>query len=320
MRRSSRPGIAAIVSCLSLLAGIAGSAATATAAGSAGVSISPAAATTPSGAAVKFTLTVSCSVTGGCNGTTVTFPSTTITGDGSTADFGPWVGNSTCTSVTRKASGGQVTFTYGAVPTGTMLCDFPVAPPEYTTFDNTQVTLTPTISGTNFSSSTGSPATLTVTAGHTDSLAKGAPGTVTSGLPFQYSLVFYCGGGSYTGDIGLSAVTITDTFPANFTYSSYDTGGKKLPGTFTYDASSSTLTYSDPSGTTCGNTSLYTPQGNVGNQVLITVSGTAAANGVADPAGTKICNSARAAFTYLDGFSATSSPPAACSRRRRLRP
>jgi uncharacterized repeat protein (TIGR01451 family) len=194
-----------------------------------------------------------------------------------------------------------------------MLCDFPVAPPEYTTFNNTQITITPTISGTNFPSSTASPATLTATAGHNDSLSKGAPGTVTSGLTYQYSLVLACGSSGYTGDLGLSALTITDTFPANFTYSSYDTGTKKLPGTFTYDASSSTLTYSDPTGTTCGNPSLYTNLGNVGNLVQILVNGTAAQNGVADPAGTKICNSASAVFTYLDGVTASSSPPAVCS-------
>src|SRR5581483_2173218 len=302
-----------ILSCLALLAGIAGSAATAGAAGSAGVAISPATATTPSGVAVKFTLTVSCSVTGGCSGTTVTFPSTSITGDGSTTDFGAWVGNSTCASVTRKVTGGQVTFTYGTIPTGTMLCDFPVAPPEYTTFDNTRITITPTISGTNFPSSTASPAALTVTAGHNDSLSKSAPKTVTSGLTYQYSLVFACGSSGYTGDLGLSALTITDTFPANFTYTSYDTGGRQLPGTFTYDAPSNTLTYSDPTGTTCGNPSLYTNLGNVGNLVRILVNGTATQNGVADPAGTEICNSATAGFTYLDGVTGTSSPPAACS-------
>jgi len=309
---SARCRLAPIMACVAILTGVFAFD-RADAAGSASVSISPAAATTPSGVAATFALTVSCSVTGGCNGTTVTFPSTTVTGNGATTDFAGWVGNSSCAGVTRTVSGGQVTFTHGAVPTGTMQCTFPVAPPEYTTFNNAKVTITPTINGTNFTSSTGSPATLTVTAGHNDKLTKSAPATVTSGLPFTYTLSFFCGNtAGTTGDIGLSALTITDPLPANLTYSSYSTP-KALPGTFTYDAGAHTLTYSDPTGTTCRNGGPYTSLDNHANLVVIYVKGTAAANGVADPTGSKICNTARADFTYIDGTAATSTTPEVCS-------
>src|SRR5581483_11830063 len=273
----------------------------------------PDAATTPSGVAANFTLTVSCSTTGGCSGTKVSFPSTTITGNGATTDFGSWVGNSSCAGVTRAVAGGVVTFTYGTVPTGTMQCTFPVAPPNYTTFNNARVTITPTRSASDFPSSTPPATTLTVTADHNDELVKQGPITVTSGLPYTYTLRFYCGGRTdYSGDTGLSALTITDQLPANFTYTSYETP-RALPGTITYDGGANTLTYSDPTGTTCRNGGPYTALDNHTNLVVIYVKGTAAANGVADPTGSKICNAARASFTYVDGTAATSDAPEVCS-------
>ncbi|HVW35175.1 MAG TPA: hypothetical protein VHL53_21765 [Acidimicrobiia bacterium] len=300
-----------VLSCLAILAGLTGFAGPAQAAGSASVTLTAPAASTPSGVPVTFTLTVSCSVTGGCNGTAVSFPSTAISGDGDTTDFAGWVGTSSCAGVTRSATGGVVKFSHGTVPTGTKQCTFTVAPPEYTTFDNTKVTLTPTLDGDNFGSSSAAPVTLTVTAGHNDAVSKSAGNQVTSGLPFSYTIGFQCGRASngYTGDIGLSALTITDQLPANFTYQSYDMV-KKLPGTVTHDSATRTLTYSDPAGATCGNPGLYT----VDNGVQFTVTGTAASNGTADPEGDTVCNTASATFTYLDGFTTTSTSANVCPR------
>ena len=124
------------------LASLIASSPPASAAGPASVSITPESATTESGVAATFALTISCSVTGGCSGTTVTFPTDTVTGNGDRDDFGAWVGNSSCAGVTRQASAGQVTFTYGTVPTGTMQCTFPVAPPNYTTLNGAKLTIT----------------------------------------------------------------------------------------------------------------------------------------------------------------------------------
>lgn len=152
-----------------------------------------------------------------------------MTGNGATNDFASWVGNSSCGGVTKSTSAGVVTFSYGAVPTGTKQCNITVAPTYYQTFNNAQITITPTISGSNFASSTGAAATLTATAAHSDELFKNAPVTVTSGLPFTYVLRFYCGGKhDDSGDIGLSALTITDPLPESFTYTSHETP-KSLP-------------------------------------------------------------------------------------------
>ncbi|WP_460625086.1 beta strand repeat-containing protein [Kitasatospora kifunensis] len=267
------------------------------AAGTASVTISPTSSTVPSGTGTTYTLTVSCSVTGGCDGTAVSFPSTSITGDGSTTDFGAWVGNSSCAGVTKTASGGVVTFTYGNIPTGTLQCTFPVVSPGFTTVNGTDVTITPTISGSNFPSATAPPASMAVTATHNVGFGKGAPSQVGTGAQMAFSLGIGCG---IDGSVGTSSVSITDQLPTNFTYSSYstayiypsgNTGAANPPGTITYDPATRTLTYSDPSGTTC-----QQPAG-----WIIYIIGTAASSGTPDPVGSTIANTATAAWTYLDG-------------------
>ena len=131
---------------------------------------------------------MTCSVTGGCTATTVTFPKTTITGDGSTTDFGSWFAASSCSGVTKTVAAGLVTYTYGNIPTGTSQCTFTVTPPSFTTMNGTQATLTPTINGSNFTSSTGTAATLAVTATHNVTFTKGAPAKVGTGR----SSPFHC--------------------------------------------------------------------------------------------------------------------------------
>lgn len=281
----------------------------AAAAGTASVTISPATATTPSGVAVTYTLTVTCGVTGGCEGTSVSFPSTAISGDGATTDFASMVGNSSCPGVTKTTGGGKVTFTYGKVETGTKQCEFQVTPPEYTTLNGTQITITPTVAGSNFTSAAGSPAVLTVTAGHNDSLTKFGPNRAVSGLSYSYELTFNCGKeAKYTGDVGLSSLTITDQLPANFTYSSASTRNA-MPGTLSYEAGTRTLKYSDPSGASCAD-----PPLNLSNAIVITVNGTASEGGVADPVGSTICNKAKSSFTYIDGTEATSNSAETCAQ------
>lgn len=93
------------------LASLIASSPPASAAGPASVSITPESATTESGVAATFALTISCSVTGGCSDTRVSFPSTAMTGNGAATDFASWVGNSSCPGVTKSAADGVVTFT-----------------------------------------------------------------------------------------------------------------------------------------------------------------------------------------------------------------
>jgi uncharacterized repeat protein (TIGR01451 family) len=306
-RRPLRGLVASIASIAMVIAG-ALVFAPAAAAAEADVTITPVATSTPSGTKVTYTLTVTCSVTGGCNDTTVSFPSDAITGDGPTTDFGSWVGISSCADVTRTVAAGLVTFDYGSIPTGTKLCTFPVTPPEYTTLNNTQITITPQISGSNFEASGGTPATLTVTAGHNDSIRKSVPAQVPSGLEFSYSVSFLCGeNAEYTGDIGLTELTITDQLPSNFDYTGY-TLGNGLPGTFNYDPGTHTLTYTDTDGASCGN-----PPLNISNAIGITITGTASTGGVPNPVGDTICNTVSASFTYLDGTPGTSTSPEACT-------
>ena len=66
----------------------------------AAVTLTPATTSVESNVPVTYTLTINCSGTGGCTDTKVTFPSTTITGNGTHDDFGSWVGNSSCSGVT----------------------------------------------------------------------------------------------------------------------------------------------------------------------------------------------------------------------------
>ena len=274
----------------------------------ASVSISPSATTVQSNVSVTDTLTVSCSTTGGCTDTVVSFPSTAITGDGPVSDFASWITQGTCPSMT--ATGGVVSFGYGTIPTGTSQCAFTVRAPEYTTLNGAQATITPTLTSSNSASSTGDPVVLTVTAGHNDSLQKSAPARALTGGSFAFSLSFLCGANAdYVGDIGLSALHISDPLPANFTYTGY-TLRNGLHGTITPPAvgtSGGTFSY-DGDGSDCAD-----PPLNVSNAIVITVQGTASTAGVPDTVGDTVCNSASSTFTYLDGVADSSSAGPACT-------
>jgi uncharacterized repeat protein (TIGR01451 family) len=281
-----------------------------------GVTITPATTTTASNVAVTYTVTVSCSNSGGCANAKVTFPTTGVTGNGARTDFGSWLQRASCPAL--SASGGTATLTLGTLPTGSQSCTFTATPPEYLTLNNAQATITPTLSGSNFTAVTGTASTLTVTAGHHAALGKSAPSGVAAGGTLAYSLIFACGAASYQGDVGLSAITVTDTLPANFTYTSYTTPSG-LPGTVTYDTATRVFTYSDPTGAMC-QTTQWDNGPNGANQVIITVKGTAAADGVPDATGSTICNTASSSFTYLDGTTATSTSPQACATVTNLVP
>lgn len=255
------------------------------AAGSASVSITPASTTVPSGTAVTYTLSVTCSVTGGCSGTTVTFPSTTITGDGATTDFGSWFGASSCPAVTKSVSAGTVTYTYGNIPTGSSQCTFTVTPPDFTTANGATATLTPTINGTDFTSSTGSSATLTATASATGTnISKVAPGSVAAGAALGYAVFVNCPG---SGAIATSSVTITDPLPAGFTYTS---SGTPAGTVVVYNPVTNTVTLTG-TGNLCG--------------IELTIFGTATTNGVADTVGSVITNTASATLNFVDGSTLT---------------
>ncbi len=289
------------------LATVAVPAAPAMAAGTA-ITLTPATATFKSGVATPFTLTVSCSTDGGCTESTVTIPTTSITGTPAITDFGSWIGNSSCAGVTKTVTAGQVVFHYGTLPTGSKQCTFTLTAPEYKTFDNTVVTMTPTLASANSDPSTGVPATATITAGHNVSLTNGSPARVIAGNQFEYTVTLYCGlNGQYTGDVGLSALSISATLPANFEYQSYRTRNS-IPGTFSYDAATRVFTYSDPTGTACGN-----PPLNSGNFVTIYVAGKASTGGVPNPVGSRVCNAASASWTYLDGVTGSAAATQVCS-------
>jgi hypothetical protein len=272
------------------------------------ITVSSSATTITSGTAVTYTLTASCSTTGGCTGSTVTFPTTTITGDGIVTDFASWVKNVTCPTMT--AASGQVSFAYGTIATGTQQCTFTVKPPEYTTLNGAQATVTPTLASSGSPSSTATPVTLTVTAGHDDSLTESAPSTALAGGSFSFSIVFSCGTGNrYVGDLGLSALDIEEQLPANFSFTGY-TPRNPLPGTFTTPAAGSsggTFSYTDNGGA-CAD-----PPLDISNAIVITVTGTATANGDPDTVGDTACTAATSNFTYIDGTTASSPAPQACS-------
>ncbi|HKC26799.1 MAG TPA: hypothetical protein VKB75_02190, partial [Jatrophihabitans sp.] len=234
----------------------------------ASVSITPTTSTVASGTTVTYTMSVSCSLSSGsCTGTTVSFPTTALTGDGTTTDFGSWITNGSCATagVTLKVTGGTATFTYGNVASGsTSNCTFTVKASNLTTANDAQATITPTIAGSNFTGGAGTPVKLTLTASHNATLGQSTPlAKITSGSTFYYAIGLNCGSG--TGDIGQSAITVTEKLPAGFTYTGNTPSG--APGTVTYDAATNTLTYSDPTGRSCGGS--------------LRVTGIAATNGVA---------------------------------------
>lgn len=305
---SKRQGwVAFIAALLVAVATVVVPAAPAMAAGTA-ITLTPATATFESGVPTTYTLTVSCSTDGGCTNSTVTIPTTSITGTPAITDFGSWIGNNSCPGVTKTVSAGQVVFDYGTLPTGSKQCTFTLTAPEYKTFDDTVVTLAPTLASTNSDSSTATAATATITAGHNVSLANSAPARVISGNAFEYTISLSCGlNGQYNGDIGLSELSISATLPTNFEYESYRTRNS-IPGDFSYDPVTRTFTYSDPTGTACGN-----PPLNSGNFITIYVTGTATTDGMPDPVDSEVCNSATASWTYLDGVTDEETTTPACA-------
>jgi uncharacterized repeat protein (TIGR01451 family) len=272
------------------------------------VSISPADTTTESGVATTYTLTYSCSnAAGSCASSVVTIPTNNVINNGANTDFSSWVSTTTCPAV-NKAVAGQVSFALGTLATGTYTCTFRVLPPEYTTLNNATATITPTLSSSNSTSSTAAPATLTATAGHNNSLIGGAAAQAITGAPTTLTISYICGlNRQYTGDVGVSAVTISVTLPANFEYQSF-AYGTSLPGTSSYDPATRVFTYSDPTGKTCGN-----PPLNISNQAQITLTGTATTNGVPDAVGSKICFTPSAGWTYLDGVAGSATAAQSCS-------
>src|SRR6185437_464287 len=96
---------------------------------------------------------------------------------------------------------------------------------NYRTPNNQTFTLTPTINGSNFTSSPGNSATVTVTAAEKLTFAKrattstvgGAVTKVGQGAQFSYVLHIDCpGDGAIPGAIGTKSLTVTDQLPANF--------------------------------------------------------------------------------------------------------
>lgn len=321
--------LAALVSVALVAIGIALPAETAAAAGTASVSISPANATVAAGASTTLTLSLSCGVTGGCAGTTVTFPVTSYTNvSGTTVNDSTAFGALSCTGWTKTVSTGVVTYTYtggspaGTLATGTQQCTVPFTTTNYTTPNNQAITITPTINGSNFSSADGNTTTVTVTAAHNVTFTKSAVSQVGvvgqntaitqvgQGGQYIYDLHFNCTPNSIYGSIGTSSFTIVDPLPANFTYQSYTTiynanngnfGVGTFPGSITYDQNTNTLTYSDPDGTICNGSGSHplTP----GRDIQVV--GTASAGGTPDTIGDTITNTATASFTYQDGTTAS---------------
>ncbi|HEY4268635.1 MAG TPA: hypothetical protein VGM94_10635 [Galbitalea sp.] len=265
------------------------------------VTLTPATSTVASNTPVTYTLTVSCSTTGGCANSTVTIPTTSITGDGATSDISSWITNGNCPTMTKPA--GKVSFAFGTMATGTSSCTFTVRPPDKTTLNGAAATLTPTFTNTA-GSSTGAAAVLNATAGHNDSLGGGATASVFTGGPMTLTFTMSCGIG--TGDLGLSALNLSDVLPSNFTFTSLSTAPVALQGTIHKPAvgtAGGTITYSGD-GSDCLNPT--------NDRVVFIVNGTAAANGTGDAVGSTICHTPTSTFTYIDGFVSTSTPGQKC--------
>lgn len=272
------------------------------------ISISPSATTVKSNVPVTYTLTYSCSnAVGTCTNSVVTIPTNTVTGNAGNADFGLWVAAGTCPAVNRTVAG-QVSFNFGTLGTGTSTCQFRVTAPEYTTLNNATATITPTLSSSNSVSATAAPATLTLTAGHNNSIGNSTPARAIAGNPFDYSIGFLCGENrGYSGDIGISGVVLTATLPANFEYQSARFSAS-LPGTVSFDPATRVITYSDPTGKSCGN-----PPLNVSNTFSVIVTGRASTAGVPNPVGSQVCFSAAGTWTYIDGVPGTGSTSNVCT-------
>jgi uncharacterized repeat protein (TIGR01451 family) len=262
-------------------------------AATASVTLTPATAAAESNTNTTFTLGVTCNGPGNCNGMVVSIPTNAVTGNGTRTDFGTWISGAACPGITRAVSGGQLTFTYATLAPGSLNCAFTVRSPEYTTLNGAVATLTPTVSGPGLPTVTGSPARLTVSAGHNVSTAISGQNKVLTGATFSYALSLTCGADrQYDGDIGLSAIHLEVALPANFVFAGY-TPRNTLPGTYTTPAvgsSGGTFVFDDPTGAACGN-----PPLNIDNRIVINIRGS-----ITGPAGTTGCASATSTFTYID--------------------
>lgn len=303
--RRSRIGGRSLVGALAVLAlAVAPVLVTATPAqaATASVSLTSAAPTAESNVPVTFTLSVTCNGPGTCDGAQISFPANAVTGNGTRTDLSTWIGNSSCSGVTRTVSGGQVIFTYATLSPGTQNCNFPVRAPEYTTLNGAVATLTPTVSGPGLPASTGNPVQLTLIAGHNVSMAASATARVLPGGTVTYSMVLSCGANrEFTGDIGLSALEMTATLPPNFVFAGYSSG-VALPGAFTtpaVGAAGGVLTYSDPTGASCGTPPLSPSS----NAIVITITGT-----IDGGIGATACLSAGSTFTYIDRTTPDTAP------------
>jgi hypothetical protein len=272
------------------------------------VTISPATSTAASNTLVTYTLTVTCSETPDCGDSSVTIPTTSLTGDGSTTDFGSWINAGTCTGALTR-SPGQVSIAYPALGNGTSSCTITLRAPNKTTLDGAQVTLTPTLTTAGGSVTATTPAVLTLTAGHHDALTAGISGaSVFSGAPLTLTFTFSCG--TSVGDLGLSALSVANALPANFTFTGLTTAptSSNLQGTITtppVGSSGGTITYTGD-GSDCADPA--------NNRIVFTATGTASTSGTPDPVDAQICNTgATASFTYIDGFSDSATANGGCA-------
>lgn len=263
---------------------------------------------TTSGTAVTYTVTVSCSTTGGCVNSTLTIPTTQITGDGSVSDISSWITNSTCPTMTKPT--GLVSFAYGTIPTGTQTCTFTVKAPDKTTLNGAAATLTPTFTDAA-GSATGAATTLNLTATGNAALTDATSGSAFTGGPMTLTFTMTCGAIGNAGDLGLTALSITDALPSNFTFSSMTTAPATLTGTKSVPAagtSGGTISYSG-NGSDCNSPA--------NDRIVFTVTGTATATtggtGTPDPVGATVCHAPTSTFTYVDGTSASSNPAQKCA-------
>ncbi|WP_240658638.1 DUF11 domain-containing protein [Microbacterium sp. CPCC 204701] len=293
--------LAAVAAAVGLIFG--GLAAAAPAHAAESITITPATITAASNVLSTYTLAYSCSTTGGCLDSTVTIPTDTVTDNGANTDFSNWVGAGTCPTLTRAP--GQVTFALGNVATGTYSCNFTVRPPNKTTLNGARATITPTFTSSGGSAVAPTPAVLTVTAGRNVGMGAGVnPTNVLSGASMVLSFTLLCGSSQTApaGDLGLTALQISDALPNNFTFTSVSTAPASLPGSLTtpaVGATGGTITYVGD-GSECLNPA--------NNRIVFTVQGTATTDGAPTPVGARICHTPSATFTYIDGFAASAAP------------
>jgi uncharacterized repeat protein (TIGR01451 family) len=310
-RRSLRAALLGVLSVALIAIGSALPIQAASAAGTATVGISASPTTVLAGASSTLTLSLTCGVTGGCANTTLTFPIPSYTNlRGTTVTDATAFTQMSCPGWTQTSSATTVTYTYtggtpaGTFATGALQCTIVYKTTNYTTPNGQALTITPTINGSNFASASGAPVTITVTASHLMNFTKSAPVQVGQGGQFVYDLHFNCTSNQLVGAIGTSSFTLSDPFPAGFTYQSYQTifnanngnyGGGTFPGTITWDPATRTLNYDNPTGSICDGSVSGAP----GRDFWVT--GTASEGGTPDAIGTTLTNTATASWTYLDG-------------------